>query len=70
LPLTTKILKDKAFKDAIAFQVDFDSQKRFLQEHRVRWQSTLMVFKGKKEKGRSTGDLNKDSIRKMFIKGL
>jgi hypothetical protein len=29
-----------------------------------------MVFKGKKEKGRSTGDLNKDSIRKMFIKGL
>ncbi|MBT3351288.1 MAG: hypothetical protein HOC91_00290 [Nitrospinaceae bacterium] len=70
MPLTTKILKDKAFKDAIAFQVDFDSQKRFLQEHRVRWQSTLMVFKGKKEKGRSTGDLNKDSIRKMFIKGL
>ena len=70
MPLTTKILKDKAFKDAIAFQVDFDSQKRFLQEHRVRWQSTLMVFKGTKEKGRSTGDLNKDSIRKMFIKGL
>ncbi len=70
MPLTTKILKDKAFDSAVAYRVDFDSQKGFLKEHRVRWQSTLMVFKGKIEKGRSTADLNKKTIRKMFEKGL
>lgn len=70
MPLTTAILKEKAFADAAVYRVDFDSQKSFLKEHGVRWQSTLMVFKGKKEKGRSTADLNKDSIRKMFEKGL
>ena len=54
----------------MAYRVDFDSQKGFLKEHGVRWQSTLMVFKGKSEKGRSTADLKKNSIRKMFEKGL
>ena len=52
------------------FQVDFDKQKGFLQEHKVRWQSTLIVFKGKEEKGRSTGDTDPGSIRALLEKGL
>jgi thioredoxin 1 len=70
LPLTTKVLEEDFFKDIVASRVDFDSQKSLLKEYRVRWQSTLMVFKGKIEKGRSTADLNKKTIRKMFGKGL
>lgn len=52
------------------FQVDFDKQKDFLRDHAVRWQSTLIVFKGKSEKGRTTGDLNPASIRQLLEKGL
>jgi len=52
------------------FQVDFDAQKDFLQEHKVRFQSTLIVFKGKSEKGRSTGDTDPASIRALLEKGL
>jgi hypothetical protein len=52
------------------FQVDFDSQKGVLRQHEVRFQSTLIVFKGKSEKGRTTGDVDPASIRQLLEKGL
>ncbi len=70
MPLTQALLGEKPFAGVTAFQVDFDTQKEFLRAHRVRWQTTLVVFKGKKEVGRSTADLDKDSIRDLFLKGL
>ena len=70
MPLLQSLLKDGKFKGMAVFQVDFDKQKAFLQEHKVRWQSTLIVFKGKEEKGRSTGDTDPGSIRALLEKGL
>ena len=70
LPLLESLVKEKAFENAVAYRVDFDTDKKFLSEHRVRWQSTLIVFKGEKEVGRSTADLDKNAIRKLFSRGL
>lgn len=70
MPLLESLIKEKPFQDAVAYRVQFDTQKDFLKEHRVRWQSTVIVFKGNREVGRSTADLNKNSLRKLFSKGL
>ena len=70
MPLLESLIEEKPFRGAVAFQVDFDSQKDFLRAHRIRWQTTVIVFKGRQEKGRSTADLNVDSIRRLFKKGL
>ncbi|MEK6708957.1 MAG: hypothetical protein AABZ64_00095 [Nitrospinota bacterium] len=52
------------------FQVDFDGQKGVLRRHEVRFQSTLIVFKGRAEQGRSTGDVDRERIRALMEKGL
>ncbi|MGE0751295.1 MAG: thioredoxin family protein [Variibacter sp.] len=54
----------------IVFDVDFDTAKDVLKRFRVRAQSTLIVFKGKKEIARSTGDTNPDSLRSLVAKGF
>lgn len=70
MPLVESLLHEPRFRDVAAFRVNFDTQKGFLHEFGVRWQTTLIVFKGKKEIGRSLADINKGSIRNLFIKGL
>jgi len=70
LPILEAVIKEERFRDAVAFRVDFDTQKKFLRDHRVRWQSTLIVFKGEVERGRSVADLNPDSIAQLFARGL
>ncbi|MBI2179191.1 MAG: thioredoxin family protein [Candidatus Tectomicrobia bacterium] len=70
MPLLEGLLREEKFKGMAVFQVDFDKQKDFLRGHKVRWQSTLIVFKGKSEKGRTTGDLDPASIRQLLEKGF
>lgn len=70
MPLVESLLGEKPFESVVAFRVNFDTQHDFLKAFGVRWQSTLIVFKGKKEVGRSVGDVNKDRIRRLFEKGL
>ena len=70
MPLLESVIKEEKFRDVVLLRVDFDKQKDFLWEHGVRLQSTLIVFKGREEKGRSISDLDKDSIRRLFAKGL
>ena len=48
------------------FKVDFDSSKEFLRELKVNRQSTFVVFKGKSEQVRSTGETNPDALRAFF----
>ena len=51
-------------------RVDFDSQKDVLRRFGVQRQSTLIVFKGATEMGRSVGDTGKTSIEALLAKGL
>ena len=58
------------FKGLVVFEVDFDSQKDVLHRFGVHQQSTLIVFKGTSETGRSIGDTDKASIEALVAKGL
>ncbi len=70
MPLLESLLKEKQFQNVVAYQVDFDFGREFKGAHRVRYQTTLIVFKGGKERGRSIADLDIDSIRRLLSKGL
>ncbi len=69
-PILSKLMSEPRFKNVVAFNVDYDSQKDVLKKFNVQRQSTLVVFKGKQEAGRSTGDTNPASIEALLAKGL
>jgi thioredoxin 1 len=69
-PILARLKGDPKFKDIAAFEIDFDSQKDLLRKLNVRSQSTLIVFKGKTEVGRSTGDTNPASIAALLGKAI
>jgi len=54
----------------VVLRVDFDSQKDAVSEFGARIQSTLVVYKGDKEVGRSVGDTDPASIAALLDKGL
>jgi thiol-disulfide isomerase/thioredoxin len=61
---------EKSTPNLVVYEVDFDSAKDVLKRFRVQSQSTLIVFKGASEVGRSTGDTNPASIKALVAKGL
>lgn len=69
-PILSKLMGDPRFKSVVAFNVDYDSQKDVLKRFNVQRQSTLIVFKGKQEAGRSVGDTNPVSIEALLTKGI
>lgn len=68
--ILSQISAEPKFKDVVHFNVDFDSRKDVLRKFNVRWQSTLIVFKGKTEVGRSVGDTNAGSIKALVAKSI
>src|ERR1700733_4282273 len=61
-PILSKLEAEPQFAGLKVFHVDFDSQKEAVRRFGARMQSTLIVFKGEAETGRSVGDTNADSI--------
>jgi thiol-disulfide isomerase/thioredoxin len=69
-PILSRLGSDPRFKDMVRFNIDFDSKKDLLRTFKVRAQSTLIVFKGRQEAGRSTGDTNPASIEALLTKAI
>jgi thiol-disulfide isomerase/thioredoxin len=69
-PILAELMADPKFKDLVYFTVDFDSEKDLVRRFGARMQSTLISFKGDKEKGRSVGDTNRASIAALLNKVL
>ena len=69
-PILARLKRDPKFKELVSFEIDFDSQKDLLKKFNVQMQSTLIVFKGKREAGRSTGDTNAASIEALLAKSI
>jgi thioredoxin 1 len=69
-PILSKLKIETRFKNLASFSIDFDSQKDLLKKFNVQKQSTLIVFKGKQEAGRSTGDTNAGSIEQLLAKSI
>lgn len=69
-PILSAIEAAPKFKGLVVFNIDFDSRKDVLRGLRAHQQSTLIVFKGKTEVGRSTGDTNAASIEALVGKSI
>ena len=69
-PIIEFMLTDPALKDMVRLNVDFDSMKDTLRALNVRQQSTFIVFKGKKEIARSTGDTTPNGIEALLRKAI
>jgi thioredoxin 1 len=69
-PILDKLTADPRFKDLKIFRVDFDSMKGVVKQFGAQTQSTLIVFKGAVEQGRSVGDTKEASIAALLDKSL
>ena len=65
-----KLGTDARFKELQIFDEDFDSQKDVLRRFNARMQSTLIVFKGATETGRSVGETQPEWIESLLEKAL
>jgi thioredoxin 1 len=69
-PILDKLTAEPKFKNLKIFRVDFDSMKPAVREFGAQMQSTLIVFKGANEQGRSVGDTKEASIAALLDKSL
>jgi len=69
-PILSRLKSETRFKELVAFGIDFDAQKNLLKTFNVQKQSTLIVFKGKQEVGRSTGETNAAAIEALLDKTI
>lgn len=53
------------FQDLLVMEVDFDSRKDLVRAFDARSQSTLIMFRGRTETGRSVGDTDPDRIEAL-----
>lgn len=67
-PIVQSIEKERPA--LVVYEVDFDTAKAALKRFGVQYQSTLIVFKGSQEIGRSTGETDPDRIRALVAKGF
>lgn len=58
------------FKDLLILRVDFDGQRPVVAGFGAHSQSTLIMFKGKAEMGRSVGDTNEQRIEELLRSGI
>jgi thioredoxin-like negative regulator of GroEL len=69
-PILDQLTSAPKFKDLKVFRVDFDAMKPVVKQFKAQMQSTLIVFKGSAEQGRSVGDTKEASIAALLDKSL
>lgn len=69
-PILEGLAKNAKFKNFVFLKMDFDTQKDEQRKLNVRSQSTLIVFKGTNEVGRSIGDTKPESVEALLAKAL
>lgn len=69
-PVIKQLGVDRAFRDLVILVVDFDNQKDVVRALRARSQSTLIVFNGKEERGRSVGETDPAAIRALAERAM
>jgi thioredoxin 1 len=69
-PILSELTSEPRFKDLVVLRVDFDIQKEDVRRFGAQMQSTLIVFKGANEVGRSVGDTKRESIAALVAKAI
>jgi thioredoxin 1 len=67
-PILQEVEKERP--SLVVYEVDFDTAKDTLKRFHVQYQSTLIVFKGAREMGRSTGETDPTQIQALVGKGF
>jgi len=65
-----QVLKQDKFQRVVVFKADYDSAKELKKQLKITHQSTLVLFKGKKEVGREQGITSASAIGELLEKGL
>ncbi|MBS0418054.1 MAG: thioredoxin family protein [Proteobacteria bacterium] len=66
-PIIEHLTSEPQFDHLVVFRVDFDSQKDVVRRFHAISQSTLIVFKGRREAARSVGDTSEGSIEQLLL---
>ncbi len=66
-PILSDIAQDARAAGVVFLRVDFDKEKAFLRDHRIPRQSTILVFKGKREVGRSIAETNRQRLNSFVF---
>jgi thioredoxin 1 len=69
-PIIEELSMHPEYRDLTIFDVDFDTQKPVLRSLKVQQQSTLIVFKGNNETGRSVGSTDPSAIDGLLKKAI
>jgi thioredoxin 1 len=69
-PILSELFAQPKFKDLTVLRVDFDSQKKEVRRFGANMQSTLIVFKGREEVGRSVGQAKAGAIAALLDKAI
>lgn len=69
-PIVNALKADPKFDKLVVLRVNFDQQKQVVRQFNAQAQSTLIVFKGANEVGRSVGDARRASIESLVAKSL
>ena len=69
-PVLKSLLANPKNKEMVMLRVNFDTQLNVLKAFNVQSQSTLIVFKGAKETGRSVGDTEAGSIGALLAMAI
>ncbi|ANU06485.1 thioredoxin family protein [Paraurantiacibacter namhicola] len=62
--------KSDAFGDVAFVRVDYDNDRQFLKDFRIPRQSTILVFKGGREVGRSVAETNPEKLGALLKRAL
>jgi thiol:disulfide interchange protein len=67
-PVIRELMAQSKYKDLTMFTIDFDKDTELLKTYNVPYQSTLIVFSGKQEQGRSVADTSREGIERLLSK--
>jgi thioredoxin 1 len=65
-----QLKSDPALKKVTIFVVDYDGENELKKSLKVRTQSTLITYKGKKETMRNTGETSVNGLKEILVKSL
>ncbi len=69
-PILEQLRAEKQSDDVHFVKVNFDTERAFLHAHKVRRQSTILVFQGEKEVARSIAQTNRSKLRQVVLGAL
>lgn len=69
-PILDALRTQEKFKPLIVYNVDFDTQQDLVRRFRATAQSTMIVFKGRLEEARMSGDTRPKAIALMLSKAF